>query len=69
MNNLLTDIAGVRVGHADDAKLASGVTAVVFDQPAVAGSPSPGKTFARFGAAEWDERRTAFRDVTKTAAE
>jgi len=36
MNNLLTDIAGVRVGHADDAALASGVTAVVFDSPAVA---------------------------------
>jgi L-aminopeptidase/D-esterase-like protein len=36
MNNLLTDIAGVRVGHADDAKLASGVTAVIFDRPAVA---------------------------------
>lgn len=36
MNNLLTDIAGVRVGHADDAALASGVTAVVFDQPVVA---------------------------------
>ena len=36
MNNLLTDIAGVRVGHADDAALASGVTAIVFDAPAVA---------------------------------
>ncbi len=36
MKNLLTDIAGVRVGHADDAKLASGVTAVIFDSPAVA---------------------------------
>ena len=36
MKNLLTDIAGVRVGHADDAKVASGVTAVVFDRPAVA---------------------------------
>jgi L-aminopeptidase/D-esterase-like protein len=36
MNNLLTDIAGVRVGHADDATLASGVTAIVFDQPFVA---------------------------------
>src|ERR1700732_5051355 len=36
MNNLLTDIAGVRVGHADDAALASGVTAVIFDQPMVA---------------------------------
>jgi len=36
LNNLLTDIAGVRVGHADDAALASGVTAVIFDRPAVA---------------------------------
>src|SRR3954451_3865439 len=36
MKNLLTDIAGVRVGHADDAALASGVTAVVFDAPAIA---------------------------------
>src|SRR6202789_1701643 len=36
MNNLLTDITGVRVGHAGDANLASGVTAVVFDQPLVA---------------------------------
>ena len=36
MNNLLTDVDGVRVGHADDAALASGVTAVVFDKPAVA---------------------------------
>jgi L-aminopeptidase/D-esterase-like protein len=36
MKNLLTDISGVRVGHADDAALASGVTAVIFDAPAVA---------------------------------
>jgi L-aminopeptidase/D-esterase-like protein len=36
MKNLLTDIPGVRVGHADDQRLASGVTAVVFDRPAVA---------------------------------
>jgi 2-methylisocitrate lyase-like PEP mutase family enzyme len=35
--------------------------------PPVTGSP--GKTFARFGAAEWDERRTAFRDPIKLAAE
>ena len=34
--NLLTDIAGVSVGHADDAALASGVTAIIFDKPAVA---------------------------------
>ena len=36
MKNLLTDIPGVRVGHAGDAALASGVTAVIFDSPAVA---------------------------------
>src|ERR1700712_5903910 len=36
MKNLLTDIPGVRVGHADDKTLASGVTAVIFDEPAVA---------------------------------
>ena len=36
MKNLLTDIAGVHVGHADDARLASGVTAILFDKPAVA---------------------------------
>jgi L-aminopeptidase/D-esterase-like protein len=35
LKNLLTDVAGVRVGHADDAALASGVTAVIFDSPAV----------------------------------
>ncbi|RBP10543.1 D-aminopeptidase [Roseiarcus fermentans] len=34
--NLLTDVAGVRVGSADDARLGSGVTAVIFDEPAVA---------------------------------
>src|SRR3954466_6753388 len=34
--NLLTDVAGVSVGHADDAALASGVTAILFDRPAVA---------------------------------
>jgi L-aminopeptidase/D-esterase-like protein len=36
LRNLITDVAGVRVGHADDANLASGVTAIVFDEPAVA---------------------------------
>ena len=34
--NLITDVAGVRVGHADDARLGSGATIVVFDRPAVA---------------------------------
>jgi L-aminopeptidase/D-esterase-like protein len=36
LKNLLTDIAGVRVGHAEDAKVASGTTAIIFDAPAVA---------------------------------
>ncbi len=36
MNNLLTDVAGLRVGHADDPRLASGVTAIIFDRPVVA---------------------------------
>jgi L-aminopeptidase/D-esterase-like protein len=36
MNNLLTDIEGVQVGHADDREVASGVTAIMFDEPAVA---------------------------------
>jgi D-aminopeptidase len=35
-NNLITDIAGIRVGHADDARLASGVTVAMFDAPVTA---------------------------------
>src|SRR4029077_16183998 len=34
--NLITDVAGVTVGSVHDAALASGVTAVIFDEPAVA---------------------------------
>ncbi|MCY1665464.1 P1 family peptidase [Rhizobium sp. SL86] len=34
--NLLTDIEGVSVGHATDLALGSGVTVVVFDEPAIA---------------------------------
>jgi L-aminopeptidase/D-esterase-like protein len=36
MQNLVTDVAGVRVGHAQDTRLASGVTAVVFEEAAIA---------------------------------
>jgi D-aminopeptidase len=36
MRNLITDVAGVRVGHADDAALGSGATVVLFEAPAVA---------------------------------
>ena len=35
--NLITDVAGVLVGQADDSRLASGVTAIVFEEPAIAG--------------------------------
>lgn len=35
-NNLITDVAGLRVGNADDPAAATGVTVVVFDEPAVA---------------------------------
>jgi D-aminopeptidase len=34
--NLITDVAGIRVGHAEDGKLGSGATVVLFDQPAIA---------------------------------
>jgi len=36
LKNLLTDIAGVRVGHAENAKVGSGTTAIIFDSPAIA---------------------------------
>ncbi|MGI8527329.1 MAG: P1 family peptidase [Pseudolabrys sp.] len=34
--SLITDVTGVRVGHAQDERLGSGVTAVVFDTPVAA---------------------------------
>lgn len=34
--NLLTDVEGVAVGHTTDFSLGSGVTAVIFDRPAIA---------------------------------
>jgi D-aminopeptidase len=36
MRNLITDVTGVKVGHADDSRLSSGVTAILFDKPAAA---------------------------------
>jgi len=36
LRNLITDVPGVRVGHAGDARLGSGATAVVFDAAVVA---------------------------------
>lgn len=34
--NLITDVPGISVGHAEDMRIGSGVTALIFDQPAVA---------------------------------
>ena len=42
MKNLLTDVPGLKVGSAHDARLASGTTAIVFDAPAAAGVAVPG---------------------------
>ena len=36
MKNLIIDVPGLRVGNAADARLASGVTALIFDAPSVA---------------------------------
>jgi len=41
-HNLLTDVAGVAVGHADDAGLGSGVTVILFDRPSIAAVSIPG---------------------------
>ena len=38
LRNLITDVAGLRVGNADDAALGSGVTVALFDEPAVVSS-------------------------------
>lgn len=61
MLNLITDVSGVRVGNADDARIASGVTAIVFDSPAVASAKIDG------GAP--GGRDTALLDTDKTIAE
>ncbi len=42
MFNLITDVPGLRVGAAQDLKLASGVSVVIFDAPATAGFAVPG---------------------------
>jgi L-aminopeptidase/D-esterase-like protein len=35
MRNLITDVPGLRVGHAEDMRLGSGATAIIFEEPAV----------------------------------
>lgn len=41
-HNLITDVAGIRVGHAQDARIATGVTAVVLDVANVASAVTRG---------------------------
>jgi L-aminopeptidase/D-esterase-like protein len=62
--NAITDVQGLRVGHAHDPALASGVTVIIFDEPAIAaidvrgGAPGtresdllmPGRTVERIDA-------------------
>jgi len=36
VRNLITDVPGIKVGHATDLRLGSGVTAIIFDEPAAA---------------------------------
>jgi L-aminopeptidase/D-esterase-like protein len=36
MKNLITDVSGLKVGNSNDKRVATGVTAIVFDEPAVA---------------------------------
>ena len=36
MKNLITGVPGLRVGHAQDERLGSGVTALIFEAPAIA---------------------------------
>ena len=64
MRNLITDVAGVRVGHAGDPRLGSGVTVVMFDEPATAsidvrggGPGTQGDRPARSGADRQRHRR------------
>jgi L-aminopeptidase/D-esterase-like protein len=36
LRNLITDVPGIKVGHAEDLRLGSGATAIIFDKPAAA---------------------------------
>ena len=58
MRNLITDVPGLKVGHAQDMRLGSGATAVIFDEPAV------GSVDLRGGAP--GTRESALLDPTQT---
>ena len=54
--NLITDVEGVRIGSADDSRLASGVTVVLFDEPAVASIAINGGAPALRDTALWSRK-------------
>jgi len=58
MRNLITDVPGLKVGHAQDMRLGSGSTAIIFDEPAV------GSVDLRGGAP--GTRESALLDPTQT---
>lgn len=65
MLNLITDIDGVSIGHATDLQLGSGVTVIVFDEPAIAsatvlGGAPGGRDIALLDPAMTVERVDAF---------
>ena len=47
MRNLITDVPGVLVGNAHDARMATGVTVVVFERSTVAAWPHSAARRAR----------------------
>ena len=57
--NSLTDIPGIRVGHAGDARVASGTTAILFDAPVTAavdvrgGGRAPARPTSSTPSARW----------------
>lgn len=61
MRNLITDVPGVKVGSAEDARLASGVTVIVFDEPAVASGAVTGGAPGSFDTALLDPAMTVER--------
>jgi L-aminopeptidase/D-esterase-like protein len=58
MLNLITDVPGVKVGNAEDAKLGSGVTVIVFDDPATASGIVPGGAPGSFDTALLEPENT-----------
>ncbi len=61
MQNLITDVPGVKVGNAEDVKLGSGVTVIRFDEPAVASGTISGGAPGSFDTALLEPEMTVER--------